>query len=350
MFEKKDKIAFGVAGVIILASLTPYIYSMWPLGFSPENDDWGDFGSYIGGTLGPVCALLSVYYILRSTTQQLVANKTDVDRQLEAARQAERVSRLEERLYFELREFEKLCSKQHSSKLLYLRISKIFPELKVRPETENTYNVNMLINKEDQVEFDRPNEISTLNVLQEFKKLIEWSIKSLDSYSELSGSNFNAEVYKLLAKNIYEDDALFISDDINKLYLSIAFINSLVSDLIKEGYDISLINHLISRIYVPAVYLNRIGVVPKDLLYSLYMYRSLPLSKNGSSFVSSIEKLLIDDLNESLGIEFDRNFSDISYKVLDPDDGVAFAYFIIKNTETDTIYERGQNKNWYKRK
>ena len=46
------------AALLAVAALVPYLY-MFRAGLSASSQDWSNFGSYVGGTLGPIYALLA---------------------------------------------------------------------------------------------------------------------------------------------------------------------------------------------------------------------------------------------------------------------------------------------------
>jgi hypothetical protein len=45
------------------------------LSFSKKNEDWGYFGSYIGGTITPILSFFTILILIHSLSEQVSANK-----------------------------------------------------------------------------------------------------------------------------------------------------------------------------------------------------------------------------------------------------------------------------------
>lgn len=59
---KRTIIIFGV--IILLTILMPYFYT-FRFGLSSNSQDWAHFGTYIGGTLGPIGAFLAFWGLIQ---------------------------------------------------------------------------------------------------------------------------------------------------------------------------------------------------------------------------------------------------------------------------------------------
>ena len=62
---KKNFIIYFIItiAISIIITLFPYGLSFWSCSLSRSTSDWANFGSYIGGCLGPLFALLSIMLI-----------------------------------------------------------------------------------------------------------------------------------------------------------------------------------------------------------------------------------------------------------------------------------------------
>lgn len=66
-----------ISGIIILALIIvsgPYIAIFWDHDISKNTQDWGAFGSYLGGLLSPILAIGSLYYVVKTFRQQSFEN------------------------------------------------------------------------------------------------------------------------------------------------------------------------------------------------------------------------------------------------------------------------------------
>ncbi|MNE12129.1 hypothetical protein D3C76_876480 [compost metagenome] len=74
---KKVQQAFGAFGIVSAIAVAAYLTRMYTAGnleISSNNQDWGGFGSYIGGIIAPAASLLAAYMVyigLSSTGHQL---------------------------------------------------------------------------------------------------------------------------------------------------------------------------------------------------------------------------------------------------------------------------------------
>lgn len=66
-----------VAAISVLLTVAAYFgwfYVHLNEGISPKSSTWGEFGSYVGGVLGPVLSFISLFFLIRSLTLQNEAN------------------------------------------------------------------------------------------------------------------------------------------------------------------------------------------------------------------------------------------------------------------------------------
>ena len=87
--------------IIIIALMIPYL-SVFFDGLSSNQSDWGNFGSYMSGTLGPIFSLLSILVVIRNVEQQIKDNNKNIQMQLTAEKQNienERIIKNTERLF-----------------------------------------------------------------------------------------------------------------------------------------------------------------------------------------------------------------------------------------------------------
>ncbi|MFA0708936.1 hypothetical protein AB4653_24845, partial [Vibrio sp. 10N.222.48.A3] len=71
--NEKVKILSAVTVVTSVIS-APYIINFWGYNISDNTQDWGGFGSYIGGLLSPILAIGSLYYVVKTFRQQSFEN------------------------------------------------------------------------------------------------------------------------------------------------------------------------------------------------------------------------------------------------------------------------------------
>jgi len=99
-FKGLPSICIGVAGLAVVFILAPYI-EIFNGDYSKNSDDWGNFGSYIGGTLTPIISFLTLLAILVTIWFQRKLIQLQMDmihqqdnqiRQLEASVNFERVN------------------------------------------------------------------------------------------------------------------------------------------------------------------------------------------------------------------------------------------------------------------
>ncbi|HIF9214641.1 TPA: putative phage abortive infection protein [Photobacterium damselae] len=66
-----------ISGIILLSLIFvsgPYITNFWDHEISNNTQDWGAFGSYLGGLLSPILAIGSLYYVVKTFRQQSFEN------------------------------------------------------------------------------------------------------------------------------------------------------------------------------------------------------------------------------------------------------------------------------------
>ncbi len=90
-----DFILFG--GTLFVTFLGLYLFNFGKYGFSPEQGDWGAFGDFIGGTLNPIFAFLSLIAILmtiriqskelKTSTEELKLTRGEVKRSADAQKE-----------------------------------------------------------------------------------------------------------------------------------------------------------------------------------------------------------------------------------------------------------------------
>lgn len=71
----------GIAFVLLAVAVGFYLYNFYHPNFSSDNADWGTFGDFMGGTLNPLFALLSLYaiiYTIRIQTEELELTRDEM--------------------------------------------------------------------------------------------------------------------------------------------------------------------------------------------------------------------------------------------------------------------------------
>jgi len=72
----------GIFAFIVIAAISGFYYQHFghvPVEFSKEQEVWGQFGDYFGGTLNPILSFISIILLIRSVTLQVAANKSIID-------------------------------------------------------------------------------------------------------------------------------------------------------------------------------------------------------------------------------------------------------------------------------
>lgn len=123
-------IALSICIVLSIASIAAFIINFHTLPFSKKTGDWSNFGSYISGTIGPLMALISILFVLRSleiTNQNhdsvMDFNKTDkIQSQIKDLSDTIKTS-LEESFIFKV---DSLSSEPYST-LICERITRLMP-------------------------------------------------------------------------------------------------------------------------------------------------------------------------------------------------------------------------------
>ncbi|SOZ49326.1 conserved hypothetical protein [Cupriavidus taiwanensis] len=67
-----------VAAISVLLTIAAYFiwfYVHLNQEISPKSSTWGEFGSYVGGVLGPVLSFISLFFLIKSLTLQNQANE-----------------------------------------------------------------------------------------------------------------------------------------------------------------------------------------------------------------------------------------------------------------------------------
>ncbi|EBL9905963.1 hypothetical protein E1B53_18615, partial [Salmonella enterica subsp. enterica serovar Havana] len=62
---KKIDMRILVLAILAVVPLLPYLY-IFHEGFSHKSDDWGNFGSFMGGAVAPFLSVLSIVLVLRT--------------------------------------------------------------------------------------------------------------------------------------------------------------------------------------------------------------------------------------------------------------------------------------------
>ncbi|TCT42622.1 putative phage abortive infection protein [Vibrio crassostreae] len=74
-FLKNEKVKILSAVTVVTSVISaPYIINFWGYNISDNTQDWGGFGSYIGGLLSPILAIGSLYYVVKTFRQQSFEN------------------------------------------------------------------------------------------------------------------------------------------------------------------------------------------------------------------------------------------------------------------------------------
>jgi len=78
---KKLDWLLGIAFLLLAVSVGFYLYNFYHPNFSSDNTDWGTFGDFMGGTLNPLFALLSLYaiiYTIKIQTEELELTRDEM--------------------------------------------------------------------------------------------------------------------------------------------------------------------------------------------------------------------------------------------------------------------------------
>lgn len=112
-------------------------------GFSSASDDWASFGSYIGGSLGPIFSLLSILAVVYYSRKQLMQAKDSTDDQLKALRIENQVLCLEQRIEECRGRFRQRKIPEDILEIIRLLVSKSFNEEKtIKIETSNKFCID----------------------------------------------------------------------------------------------------------------------------------------------------------------------------------------------------------------
>jgi prolipoprotein diacylglyceryltransferase len=116
--EAKNDYAVAVTLVILIASfvftVVPYISHFICAKLSDDSSQWGGFGSYFGGMLSPVVAIIVLWWIIRTYNlqkEELKETRTSLNKQIDiSATSALLSSRIEH--YKALDEYISQCNKE----------------------------------------------------------------------------------------------------------------------------------------------------------------------------------------------------------------------------------------------
>ena len=76
-------VAFGIAAIVVILF---FVFAHpWRFTWYADSEQWGQYGDFIGGFLGTIIAFLSVYYLIKTLREQVVANRKATDNNLAIA-------------------------------------------------------------------------------------------------------------------------------------------------------------------------------------------------------------------------------------------------------------------------
>lgn len=90
---RKLLLLLAVCSVVLFGVVSFYFYEMYSFGhksISNNNQDWGNFGSFVGGILSPIFSLLSVIFVFHAT----LATRADQQKNMDAIEQNNRLNYL----------------------------------------------------------------------------------------------------------------------------------------------------------------------------------------------------------------------------------------------------------------
>jgi hypothetical protein len=201
MTLKTKLILFAIFSFIILSSVFGFYFSKFgSLGLSNNQELWGQFGDFVGGTLNPILAFLSFMALLYTIKIQMDELKLSRE-ELEATREELKGSRIAQQEQSESLKLQNEATKLQIFESTFFQLISVFIELKRDITSNKKERVNGLVGKD----FKSDSVIITLNSIETISSFVkEINDKYLGNYNDfnkdyeaITGSYFG-QVYQII--------------------------------------------------------------------------------------------------------------------------------------------------------
>lgn len=201
MTFKTKLILFAVSSFIILLFVFGlYFYKFALLGLSNNQEHWGQFGDFIGGTLNPILAFLSfmaLLYTIKIQTEELGLSR----KELKETKEELKESRIAQQEQSESLKLQNQATKLQMFENTFFQLISVFIELKRNITSNKRERVNGLVGKE----FKSDSVIITLNSIETITSFVrDINNKYLGNYNDfnkdyeaITGSYFG-QIYQII--------------------------------------------------------------------------------------------------------------------------------------------------------
>ncbi|WP_444905079.1 hypothetical protein ACJJIU_10315 [Microbulbifer sp. CnH-101-E] len=302
--------------VVFISSLTFFLglyFFNFSNGLSNSHTKWGEFGSYLSGTVGVCLTAASIVFVY------LTAKK-----QLDEQRKVEEIKRLEEKSQSILNITLSLMNSSHSQIPIINRLLDDLDWNKNDRQINESKDYNLI-----HITNTKTNQTLTIT---SFGKPFE----ILKSYISKTGE-------EKARKAIIDDDIGGLKNEFDTFIASSSYLIEILIKLINYGYDFFLIRHTASTIYNQIALLNSVNYIDKSLFERIGFILSLPTQAQDTVKIDIIKELS-DELKRKHGVEIKRD----NLKILEPlrsTESGLYAFRLVEKS-TDREFYRATNGNW----
>ncbi len=155
LLTRRDKYIIGIAVVVVLIVFFLYLY-FFSGGFSNKHNEWGLFGDYFGGTLGPILSFITILiliYTLRIGYKTLTISKQELKKATDMLKLAkEEVEHAKEATEKQVNQLEKDSLKNEIAMILKEIDSDIQQIFQIRFRRNSAYNIGQLVSDESPID------------------------------------------------------------------------------------------------------------------------------------------------------------------------------------------------------
>ena len=310
----KHKLVIPITSIVILCLIvfTPYINVFgWEL--SKNHSNWGEFGSYLSGTLGTPLIIINLLIIFYLSLSERKKNDKEV-----------KLSRMQDRLERFMILITEKCYKERK---LYLHIPHLVEDLGWRKEN---------------IEISCKTELGIVEVRnRENNKII--SMRDCDPFTLLKGYS-NLTTPEKARKALIDNNIELVLSDYNTFKETVNYIVKLLTEMINLGYSISLAQSTLSLIYEPSKVLHSMGYFDTELFKRIGLIQSLP-SNHPNKISLNINHSLADDLKESKDISIKPSKIKLKAPILyNPSTGIHLFEFV--NKDNNFKFDKRKKDPW----
>ncbi|WP_213866133.1 hypothetical protein [Vibrio crassostreae] len=289
-FTSKLVIFFVLAIVFIMGVMFPY-RSVFDGSLSTVPSDWGAFGSYLSGTLGPIFSFLSILAVVFVADHQIKSSKSDLENELEESRNQLETQIKEQRRQDHIRSLE-------------LRVQSILDLLvKIQLETRAPYHllpdyIELLGGKEKIIVEERNKHFVFIDKFTNVRKYLpHGTIFSIYNGFE---TEFGVDAAQRIL--IDEDRCGFLSE-----YRSYAETGNhlliMMQQLLDEDYDLRLVRHMLSQPFNAFELLYQKGLFSQVNMNIIRTIMSWPVEQLATFKLGPYQETIVSIFNKTYGQE-----------------------------------------------